>query len=200
MTVKNLVVHFDQEKFEELLSGGGPVHNTRKHRRVSAAIAPRTVDQTAVPARAVSKPVPTAPLMERSSSHSLSASAKGKSTKGQHDVVSCDAEQVPHEPKTVQSEQIWKAKPQASMCEATHEVEIQLRLSHEDRGKSPLSVDSGAYTTSTPKGANRVLSHEAGTKALCSANCFRGNTKNKALPRASFPKPSSTKFAPKMEL
>ena len=30
MTVENLVVHFDQEKFEELLSGGAPVHNTRK--------------------------------------------------------------------------------------------------------------------------------------------------------------------------
>jgi len=44
MTVENLVVHFDQEKFEELLSEGGQAYNTRKHRRVSIAIAPRTAD------------------------------------------------------------------------------------------------------------------------------------------------------------
>ena len=82
MTVENLAVHFDQEKFEELLSGGGPVHNTQKYRRVSTTIAPRTTYQTTVPARAVSKPVPTVPIMERSSPHSLSDSAKAKSTKG----------------------------------------------------------------------------------------------------------------------
>ena len=92
MTVENLVVQFDQEKFEEILSGGGPVHNTQKHRRFSTAIAPRTADQTTVPARDIYKPVPTAPIMERSSPHSLSASAKAKSTKGRHDVVSCKAD------------------------------------------------------------------------------------------------------------
>jgi len=111
-------------------------------------------------------------MMERSSPHSLSASAKAKSTKGRHDVISFEAKQVPREPKTAQSKQIWKAKPKASLSEAAHEVEIQLRLSREDRGKAPLSVDSGAYAASTPKGANRVLSREAGTKALCSANCL----------------------------
>ena len=38
------------------------------------------------------------------------------------------------------------------MCEAAREAEIQLRLSLEDRGKSLLSVDSGAYAASIPKG------------------------------------------------
>ena len=33
----NLVVHFDQEKFEELLSEGSPVLHIRKHSKVSMA-------------------------------------------------------------------------------------------------------------------------------------------------------------------
>jgi len=37
ITIENLVIHFDQEKFEELLSGGGPALHARKHRRVSVA-------------------------------------------------------------------------------------------------------------------------------------------------------------------
>ena len=35
VTFENLIVHFDQDKSEELLSGGGPMLNTRKHRKVS---------------------------------------------------------------------------------------------------------------------------------------------------------------------
>ena len=35
--VENLVIHFDQGKFEELLSGGSPVLHTRKHMKVSMA-------------------------------------------------------------------------------------------------------------------------------------------------------------------
>ena len=37
VTFENLVVYFDQEKFEELLSGGGPMLHARKHRKVSMA-------------------------------------------------------------------------------------------------------------------------------------------------------------------
>jgi len=37
VTFENLVVHFDQGKFEELLSGDGPMLHTRKHRKVSMA-------------------------------------------------------------------------------------------------------------------------------------------------------------------
>ena len=36
-TFENLVVHFDQEKFEEVLSGGGLMLRARKHRKVSTA-------------------------------------------------------------------------------------------------------------------------------------------------------------------
>ena len=35
ITVETLVIHFDQEKFEELLSGDGPTLHAQKHRRVS---------------------------------------------------------------------------------------------------------------------------------------------------------------------
>ena len=34
---ENLVIHFDQEKFEELISEGSPVLHTRKHRKISVA-------------------------------------------------------------------------------------------------------------------------------------------------------------------
>ena len=37
ITFKNLVVHFDQEKFEELLSEGSLVLHTRKHKKISVA-------------------------------------------------------------------------------------------------------------------------------------------------------------------
>ena len=37
VTFENLVVHFDQGKFEELLSGGGLMLHARKHRKVSMA-------------------------------------------------------------------------------------------------------------------------------------------------------------------
>ena len=37
VTFENLVVHFDQEKFEEVLSGGGLMLHGRKHRKVSMA-------------------------------------------------------------------------------------------------------------------------------------------------------------------
>ena len=37
VTFENLVIHFDQGKFEELLSEGSPVLHTRKHRKVSMA-------------------------------------------------------------------------------------------------------------------------------------------------------------------
>ena len=33
--IENLVIHFDQEKFEELLSRGGPILHAQKHKRVS---------------------------------------------------------------------------------------------------------------------------------------------------------------------
>ena len=35
--LENLVIHFDQEKFEELLSEGSQVLHTRKHRKISVA-------------------------------------------------------------------------------------------------------------------------------------------------------------------
>ena len=37
ITFENLVVHFDQGKFEESLSGGGLMLHARKHRKVSMA-------------------------------------------------------------------------------------------------------------------------------------------------------------------
>ena len=165
-------------------------------------------------------------------------------------LLSCEAKQIPLEPKTAQDKQVWRAKQGAFPSKALGEVEAQPRLSREDKGKTPLSVrsiahasredelepwwrefplaspnqralvssaksaplskvkgvslgtDSVAYATSAPKGANKVPSHEARTKALSSANYLHRNAKNKAPFRAksevtttSLPMPSGSKFA-----
>ena len=72
-TFENLVVHFDQENFEEVLSGGGLMLHARKHRRVSMAKAPE------------------AEFCE-------------------HPSASRVASQIPCEPKSPLSKQIWRSK------------------------------------------------------------------------------------------
>ena len=46
---------------------------------------------------------------------------------------------------------MWKAKQGASPREALGEVEAQPRLSHEDKGKTPLSIRSVAYASREAK-------------------------------------------------
>jgi len=82
--VENLVIHFDQEKFEELLSGGGSVLHARKHRKVSMA-------KTSVATER--KPALTGQATGRTSFQLLSASTEAKS-------ASRKARQVLCEPKT----------------------------------------------------------------------------------------------------
>ena len=65
ITVKNLVIHFEQEKFEELLSGDSPMLYAQKHRRVSVAKVSLAIDQKAAPIEAVSKPMPAACVGEQ---------------------------------------------------------------------------------------------------------------------------------------
>ena len=84
VTFENLVIHFDQGKFEELLSGGSPMLHARKHRKVSMA---KVSEQ---------KPALTGQATERTSSQLLSAS--------------CEASQVPCEPKSLLPKQMWRPK------------------------------------------------------------------------------------------
>jgi len=80
ITVKNLVIHFDQEKFEELPSGGDPALHARKYKRVFVAKAPPTTDQKVVSIEAVSRSMPAAYAVKRASLQSPSASIKAKLT------------------------------------------------------------------------------------------------------------------------
>jgi len=64
---KNLVIHFDKEKFEELLSEGNPVLYTQKYRKISVAKA--SEQKPALAGRAAG----------RGSSQLLSASTEAKS-------------------------------------------------------------------------------------------------------------------------
>jgi len=52
VTVKNLVIHFDQEKFEELLCRGSPALHAWKHKRVHVAKTPLAINQKAAPIEA----------------------------------------------------------------------------------------------------------------------------------------------------
>ena len=82
VTFENLVVHFDQGKFEELLSGGGPMLHARKHRKVSMA---------------------------------NDSEQKPEAESFQHPSASCVASQVPCEPKSPLSKQMWRPK-QKALC------------------------------------------------------------------------------------
>ena len=110
VTVENLVIHFDQEKFEELLSGGNPTLHARKHRRVSIAKAPVATEQKST------KTISIARAIGRTSLQFPSVSTK---TEG----ILCEAKQVPREPKTAQGKQVWMAKQTASPREALGKVE-----------------------------------------------------------------------------
>jgi len=86
-----------------------------------------------------------------------------------------------------------KAPQRASLSKSSG---VKSTFQREVKGSS-LGADSGDYAASAPKGTTRVLSREARTKALCSANCLSGNAKNEASSRASLPRPSSKKVISK---
>ena len=61
---------------------------------------------------------------------------------------------------------------------------------------SSMGAESGIYAASALKGVTKVLSCEARTKALSSANHLFGDEKNEASSRASLSKPADAKSAP----
>jgi len=123
-----------------------------------------------------------------------SVSTEAKLTSRQHVGISCKAKQVPCESKAAQGKQIWRVKPGASPREASCEANAQPRISREDKGKAPLSVDSVAYAAST-RGAQNPFSHKAKLAAWC-------NTRHEASLVSPNQKAlvSSAKFAPLSEV
>ena len=99
------------------------------HGSTSVAKAPVAIEQKSA------KALSTAGVIRRTSLQLTSVSTEAKD-------VSREAKQVPHEPKTAQAKQMWKAKQKSSSREALGEVDAQLRLSCEDKGKTPLSLSS----------------------------------------------------------
>ena len=75
---ENLVIHFDQEKFERLLSEGSPVFHARKHRKISVA---KALEQ---------KPTLTGRIAERASSQLLSASIEAKHALRKASQIPCE--------------------------------------------------------------------------------------------------------------
>ena len=102
VVVENLVIHFDQEKFKELLSGGSPVPHARNHRKVSVAKAPVATEQKSP------KTLATASTRGQTLFQHPSASSEAKS-------VSRKAQQVLGEPKTTQTMRVWRAKYRAKL-------------------------------------------------------------------------------------
>ena len=68
--VKNLVIHFDPENFEELLSGGNPMLHARKYRKAYVAKASVVTEQKLALAQQATR---------QASSQLLSASTEAKS-------------------------------------------------------------------------------------------------------------------------
>ena len=62
-------------------------------------------------------------------------------------MTSYEAKQVSCKPKTAQGKQVRKAKQGASPSKALGEIGSQPCLSHEDKGKTPLSFGSVAYAS-----------------------------------------------------
>jgi len=50
---------------------------------------------------------------------------------------------------------------------------------------TPVSKGVDGFRALVPKGTNKILNHEAGTEALCSAKCLRSKAKSKAPQRAT---------------
>ena len=196
---ENLVIHYDQKKFEELLSEGNPVLHARKQRKISVAKASEA---------------------GRASSQLLLASIEAKSS-------SRMALQVPCKSKTLLPKQMWRPKQNAP-CEASGEAPPRPRLSHEDKDKmhvrfgsfaEAISREARAATLSSPNpgavtpSANLVLTSEATdgmantvpvsqgmrgipncqaeTKAPSSANHLRNKVANKAPRMLRFPTPQA---------
>ena len=81
--VENFVIHFDQEKFEELLSGGSPAQHAQKHKKVSVA---KVLVAT-----------------EQKSPKALATTCISGRTSLQLPSASTEAKGVPREPKTAQA-------------------------------------------------------------------------------------------------
>jgi len=62
-------------------------------------------------------------------------------------LTSYEAKQVSCKPETAQGKQVRKAKQGASPSKALGEIGSQPCLSHEDKGKTPLSFGSVAYAS-----------------------------------------------------
>ena len=124
---ENLVIHFDQEKFKELLSEGSPVLHTRKHRKISAAKASKQ------------KPALAGRVAGRTSYQLLSTSTEATGALSK-------ANQVPYEPKTSLPKLMWRLKQKAPGEVLPGEVPPQLRLSREDKGKAPIRFGSFTET------------------------------------------------------
>ena len=129
-----MVIHFDQEKFEELLSEGSPVLHARKHRKISVAKA--SEQKPALVGRAIG----------RASSQLLSASTEAIGALNKANLVPC-------EPKTLLPKHMWRPKQKAP-CEASGEAPPQPRLSREDKGK--LSIQFGCFTEAISREARLV--------------------------------------------
>jgi len=80
--------------------------------------------------------------------------------------------------------QIWRAKPRVSPREASCEVEAQPHLSHEEKGKAPLSVDSVCKAKLEARGNTRREASFVSPKqrALVASTRFAPLSKVKRIP------------------
>jgi len=144
-------IHFDQESFEQLISGGSTSFlHVRKHRKVSVARAPLATSWKQVSIKTTEilcEPI----IASREAKQSLRKPITLSITR-QHGNVACEAIKVPCEPKTASSKAMWVAKSTTFSL---------------DSASRDAKIVSDHKTISALHRTKPRLSHEAKTKALC---------------------------------
>jgi len=158
-TTETLVIHFGQERFEQLFSESGtsPLH-VRKHRKISVARPPLitswkqvSVETTEVP----SEPITVSRKAKQALHEPIKVSTGTNLAPCQRMNVVREAIKVPCEPTTTTSKAMWVAKSTSPSL---------------DSASCEAKIVSNHKTTSTPHRAKPRLSHEAKAKALCVNN------------------------------
>jgi len=190
-TFKNLVVHFDQGKFEELLSRGGPMLHARKHRKVTMAEVsdqkPNADSSQLFSASRVASQVPCEPKsplpkkMWRQKQKALyealgAATPQDRLSREDKDKISaCFVETISREAKT-------PTTPSPNSGTITPRANLILMSE---------ATDGVSNTAPVPQDTSGVPSRKARTKAPSGANLLRSKVADKAPQRASPPAPQA---------
>ena len=117
-TAETLVIQFDQERFEQVLSGGGKSpSNVHKHRKVSVVRSPLTTVEKQVfdkTKKAICRPISALCKAKQTSLKSVLVSTETRTTSRQCLRTTCEVKIAP--------KAIWIAKSSSASCKAKNSL------------------------------------------------------------------------------